>query len=113
MCVMDYERTRVLRMGVVGLIAGVFLGLVSVMATLSPRGTIEIRTIPPSATVQLDNETVDLPTPFKAEMPVGAHQVAVSMPGYRTERFVIDIRAKTQALRLVKLEPLHELAAQR
>ena len=85
-----------------GLLCGAFACLVSPI--FADRGAIELRTIPPRATAHIDGKALSLTTPFKVEVPVGAHEVTLSLPGHKTKTLRLNLRPGTNGLKVVRLE---------
>ena len=56
-------------------------------------GVVEVRTIPPAASVSIDGEAVGGKTPTSFRLTAGRHVLVVSRPGYQPLRRVVDVPA--------------------
>ncbi len=59
----------------------------------APTGTVEVRTIPPGATVYADGSPVGGQTPTSFRLPAGRHTLTISLAGYRAARREVDVPA--------------------
>jgi hypothetical protein len=56
-------------------------------------GIVEVRTIPPGATVLVDGSPVGGQTPTSFRLAVGPHTLAISLSGYRPVQQQVDVSA--------------------
>ena len=68
-------------------------------------GVVEVRTIPPAASVAIDGEAVGGKTPTSFRLTAGRHVLVVPRPGYQPLRRVVDVPADAAISINVKLSP--------
>ena len=61
------------------------------LAGAAPTGVVEVRTIPPGATVLADGSPVGGQTPISFRLPVGAHTLVISASGLRPVQKQINV----------------------
>jgi hypothetical protein len=59
----------------------------------APTGTVQVRTIPPGATIYADGAPAGGPAPTSFRLPAGRHTLTISMPGYRPVRREVNVPA--------------------
>ncbi len=59
----------------------------------APYGIVEVRTIPPGASVFADGQPVGAPTPTSFRLPIGQHTLTISQSGYRPVQRRIQVPA--------------------
>ena len=85
--------------------------VVTVHARLSPRtGSVVVRADQRDARVEVDGRTVGF-APTVATVPVGKHQVRVSLPGHRTIAREVEVRANEESQLDLVLAPSQEVSA--
>jgi serine/threonine-protein kinase len=62
-------------------------------AAVAPTGIVEVRTIPPGATVYADGRAVGGTTPTNFRLPAGRHTLTVSLSGYPPLQKEVDVPA--------------------
>jgi predicted Ser/Thr protein kinase len=60
---------------------------------VSSTGIVEVRTIPPGATVFVDGKPAGGTTPMNFRAPAGSHTVTISLSGYRPVQRTVDVPA--------------------
>ncbi len=66
---------------------------VPMVSDVSSTGIVEVRTIPPGATVYADGKPVGGRTPTNFRLPAGSHTLTISLSGFRPVRKVVDVPA--------------------
>lgn len=66
---------------------------VPLVSDVSSTGIVEVRTIPPGATVYADGKPVGGTTPTNFRLPAGSHTLTISLSGFRPVRKAIDVPA--------------------
>jgi hypothetical protein len=56
-------------------------------------GIVNVKTIPPNATISADGNRIESQTPASFSLTVGQHTLVISLSGYRTVQRVIDVKA--------------------
>ena len=64
----------------------------------SSTGIVEVRTIPPGATVFVDGKSAGGTTPMNFRVPAGSHTVTISLSGYRPVQRNIEVSAGQSAV---------------
>jgi predicted Ser/Thr protein kinase len=71
---------------------------VPLASDVSSTGIVEVRTIPPGATVFADNRPVGGTTPTNFRLPAGSHTLTISLSGYRPVQKRIEVAAGQSAV---------------
>jgi hypothetical protein len=72
--------------------SGAILSLkINLGEVVAATGIVEVRTIPPGATVQADGNPVGGQTPTAFRLTAGQHTLVISLPGFRPAREVIEV----------------------
>jgi predicted Ser/Thr protein kinase len=66
---------------------------VPLSSDVSSTGIVEVRTIPPGATVFVDGKPAGGTTPMNFRVPAGSHTVTISLSGYRPVQRTVDVSA--------------------
>jgi outer membrane receptor for ferrienterochelin and colicins len=66
---------------------------VPLSSDVSSTGVVEVRTIPPGATVFVDGRPAGGTTPMNFRVPAGPHTVTISLSGYRPVQRTVDVPA--------------------
>ncbi|MGA7992384.1 MAG: protein kinase [Thermoanaerobaculia bacterium] len=76
-----------------------------VTAEFPPRALLSLTVSPPGAEIRIDGVSAGSAsgTPLKKSLVAGAHEIVVSMPGYRTETRAVDLDEETQSVQRVDL----------
>jgi len=83
-----YEGTVTVTSGQVKLVT-VTMSVGSEAAT----GVVNVKTIPPDATVTADGNRIPSQTPASFSLPAGRHTLVISLSGYRPQQRVIEVKA--------------------
>ena len=92
----------------------VAVGVIAVVALLgwvfsqkTPKSPVEFVTNPNGAQVSINGKIAAVPTPMRAEIKVGVSEIEISMEGYKTEKFTLNIVEGAEAVRKTfELSPL-------
>ena len=62
-------------------------------ASAASTGIVDVRTIPPGATVYADGTSVGGQTPTSFSLPAGRHMITISLSGYRPVQETVEVKA--------------------
>jgi serine/threonine protein kinase len=80
-------------------------GTKPVTAEFPARGLLSLTVTPPGAEIRIDGVSVGVAsgTPLKKSLVAGAHEIVVSMPGYRTETKSVELEEEAQSAYRIEL----------
>lgn len=93
---------------ILAILVFVGMGAALLVAVLMPqsRGTLELHTNPPKATVLINGKASAEKTPMKLTLHEGEHTIEVSLDGYAPEKFVARIAGDDASRRDLELTPV-------
>ncbi|MEM1025916.1 MAG: PEGA domain-containing protein [Myxococcota bacterium] len=95
------------RIGVLALLL-LMAGVVTFILWPRQKGTLELYTTPPGASLYIDGSARDEPTPVKLTLGVGSHSLRLEKGGYESATLTVEVLADTEARQDVDLVPLSQ-----